>query len=308
MTAISVVVPTYRRPDLLRRCLASLAAQDLDAAAFEVIVVDDGSGDATARVLGEARQRMPNLRALAQPVNRGPAAARNRAVGESRNDVVLFLDDDVVATPSLVGAHAGLHRDAGDPALGILGLMRWHPDLRVTPFMRWLDRSGLQFGYETWIRPGSIEPPYAAFYTCNLSMPRRIFDAAGGFDERFPYPAYEDMELAWRLAQHGFHLEHRPEALAFHARAIDLKTFAARMGKVAESAVVLRSVQPGFAVEEPPVGAWARRRRERLLLRLRAPLDRLSGRAGTLEELYRAEIAAGYLEGLRRGRERLGAG
>jgi hypothetical protein len=102
-------------------------------------------------------------------------------------------------------------------------------------------------------------------------------------------------------------LEHRPEALAYHARAIDLGTFSERMGKVAESAAVLRWVQPEFQVEEPPVAGWARRRRERLLLRVAAPVARLAGRQDPLHRLYRAEIAAGYLEGRRRGEARIRA-
>jgi GT2 family glycosyltransferase len=303
---ITVVVPTFRRPRLLRRCLESLAIQEVDQARVEIIVVDDGSGDETAQVLAEARQRTPPLRPFTHSRNLGPAAARNRAVAEARGDVILFLDDDVVATPKLVATHLQIHRSSGDDALGVLGLMRWDPGLRVTPFMRWLDRSGLQFGFDTWIREGAIDPPYAAFYTCNLSMRRRLVADAGGFDERFPYPAYEDMELAWRLAKTGFHLEHRPSALAYHARPIDLGSFAARMTKVGESAVLLKAVQPEIVIDEPDLGP-AVRRRERFALRIAAPLARFLGAPRTLERHYRAEIAAAYAAGRERGAERVTA-
>jgi glycosyltransferase involved in cell wall biosynthesis len=301
MVAISVLVPTYKRPDLLGRCLASLAEQDVDATSFEVVAVDDGSGDATPRVLEEHAARMRNLRGFSLPANAGPAAARNRAINEAAGDLVLFVDDDIVAPPSLVATHLRLHDTArGDRHLGVLGRVDWHPDLEVTPFMHWLDTSGLQFGFDTWLQEGPVVPPAAAFYTCNLSMHRDLLAEVGAFDERFPYPAYEDMELAWRLERHGFRLEYRPEAQAFHARAIDLATFRARMAKVAESAALLRRVQPDFPIDETQFEGTVPGRTELLRLRLKARRGDASARA----RLYRAEIRAGYQEGRARAADR----
>jgi GT2 family glycosyltransferase len=167
--------------------------------------------------------------------------------------------------------------------------------------MRWVDRSGLQFGYETWIREGPIDPAYGAFYACNLSASRAMIQEAGGFDERFPYPAYEDMELAWRMTERGFRLHHSPRALAYHARPIDLPTFRDRVAKVGESAVLLRAVQPEFPLDERVPEAWLQPPLRRLWLRVTAPIARLAGRYPRLERMYRAEISAAYLEGRRRG-------
>jgi glycosyltransferase involved in cell wall biosynthesis len=300
-TEVSVIVPTFRRPALLRLCLESLARQDVSASAFEVLVVDDGSGDSTGGVLGEAELRMPNVRAFRKPRNDGPAAARNLGLSRARSPLVLLLDDDIVATPTLISTHLRLQREAADPQLGILGLVKWHPELTVTPFMRWVDRSGLQFAYETWIREGPIAPAYGAFYACNLSTSRAMLEEAGGFDERFPYPAYEDMELAWRMTERGFRLHHAPEALAYHARPIDLPTFRNRVAKVGESAVLLRAVQPGFPLDESIPEAWSQHRVRLWWLRLTGPLARVAGRYPRLERTYRAEISAAYLDGRRRG-------
>src|SRR5207302_3070250 len=95
--ALSVIVPTYRRPKLLRRCLAALAEQDVGRETFEIVVADDGSGDSTEDVLSAAGHTIPNLRWTTLKENAGPATARNRAVGEARGGVLLFLDDDVIA-------------------------------------------------------------------------------------------------------------------------------------------------------------------------------------------------------------------
>src|SRR5690606_14716077 len=94
---VSVVVPTYRRPKLLARCLAALAAQTLPAAELEVIVVHDGPNGA-ARSLAErwlARWRRdggPRLEFLAPP-HGGPAAARNAGWRAAAADIVAFTDD-----------------------------------------------------------------------------------------------------------------------------------------------------------------------------------------------------------------------
>lgn len=294
---ISVVVPTYRRPDLLRRCLAALAGQTVPPEQVEVVVVDDGSGDATTQVLADASRRMPNLVAVRQPTNRGPAAARNRGVRIARAPLVLFFDDDVVAEPGTVATHLELHAAMSDRSTGILGRVEWHPDLRVTPFMRWLDASGLQFAFDTWLRPGPVEPPYAAFYTANLSLSRDLLDEVGGFDERFPHAAYEDMELAWRLADAGFSMRYHPEARVFHARAIDLETFRSRMRKVGESAELLRALQPDFPVDDAQIRGERTRRREQWLLRAVARVAGLLRRDDLLARHYRAEVAAAYAAG-----------
>lgn len=301
---ISVVVPTYRRPQLVDRCLTSLAKQD--SSRFEVIVVDDGSGDATAAVLEEWVVRFSELRVFTQPENRGPAAARNRGIQEARASRILFLDDDIVAPEDLVTRHLEAHAAIEDGDVGVLGRVDWEPGLRVTPFMRWLDRSGLQFAYETWLQPGPVHPPYGAFYTCNLSMSRDLLVAAGGFDQRFPYPAYEDIEIAYRLTDRGFRLVYVPEALAFHSRSIDLATFRERMRKVAESAEILSTVQRDFPIDHRPAQQGWVRRRQRLLLQVAAPAARALGLDGILARHYRAQIAAAYQEGRSRGRERLG--
>src|SRR5690606_38106253 len=124
---VSVVVPTYRRPGLLARCLAALAAQDFDPNAYEVIVVDDEPSEATDRVVRlhaerfaldrdtsrvrpgappaasaaqlEASQSGPRIRYLAMPRNSGPAAARNLGWRAAEAPVIAFTDDDCLPQP-----------------------------------------------------------------------------------------------------------------------------------------------------------------------------------------------------------------
>jgi len=292
------VVPTYRRPDLLRRCLDALAAQDLPAECFEVAVVDDGSGDETPEVLTAAAERMINLRWASQPRNAGPAAARNRAVGLGSAPLLLFIDDDIVVPASLVRTHLQLNSDQGDKQ-GVVGRVEWHPDLPVTPFMAWLDETDLQFAFHR-MDPGPVPSPEQAFYTCNLSLHRRLFETAGGFDERFPYPAYEDVELGWRLGRLGFELHYRPEALAWHARQVTLPTFCARTAMVMESAVLLRRTHPEVPVAIAPPSQGVKRQLLRAALRpLSALRPTIAGR-DVRSRYYWTEIEHARVIGLRR--------
>jgi GT2 family glycosyltransferase len=239
---ISVVIPTYRRPELLRACLGALRNQDLAVERFQVVVVNDASGDETPDVLAKASSDWPQMTAINQPANRGPATARNAGVAASRAPLVLFIDDDIVASPSLLSQHLRFH-EAGDPSVGMVGRVEWLPSIEVTSFMRWLDSTDLQFKFAS-MTEGPVENPWEAFYTCNLSIPTQLLRDAGGFDERFPYPAFEDTDLGVRLARRGFRLEYRPSALAWHSRSVTLEEFCRRSRQVGESATVLQQTQP----------------------------------------------------------------
>ena len=302
---ITVAVPTYRRPRLLAGCLESLTQQTAARSDYEVVVVDDGSGDGTAEVLAGVASSWEGLRWESTPSNRGPAAARNRAVERAEGRWVLFLDDDMVAPEGLVAEHLRLLRE-GDPGLGVVGLVDWWPALEVTPFMRWLDAGDVQFAFAS-MTEGPVVPPWRAFYTCNVSLARQLLLDVGGFDERFPYPAYEDTELAVRLAGAGFHLDYRPSALAWHARPVTLADFAARMVKVGEAAVFLSRIRPELAaagdLEGPQATGWRRMARRAALAA--GPLLERSPVRG---RYYQPVVNAAFCRGVERGRAALDQG
>src|SRR5579884_2504543 len=96
----SVVVPTYRRPDLLDRCLAALVAQDLGPQAYEIVVADDAASEETGRQVERwATNDRPALRYVPVRHAHGPAAARNAGWRAARGEVIAFTDDDTVPDP-----------------------------------------------------------------------------------------------------------------------------------------------------------------------------------------------------------------
>jgi glycosyltransferase involved in cell wall biosynthesis len=91
---VSVVIPLYNKEPYVRRALESVAAQTFDD--YEVVVVDDGSTDAGARVVEDFARESDvgaRLRLVSQP-NAGPGAARNRGLKEARGEFAAFLDAD----------------------------------------------------------------------------------------------------------------------------------------------------------------------------------------------------------------------
>jgi glycosyltransferase involved in cell wall biosynthesis len=239
MTIFSVVVPTYRRPETLFRVLDGLKAQK-SAPDFEVVVVDDGSGDGTEERLRAYRASYP-LRCFSQE-NSGPARARNRGVEESRGRIILFLGDDTVPEPELVAVHGRAHAEGPDRSVAVLGYTTWPDDRRVSPFLDHINEYGLQFGYGLIDDTESV--PFNFFYTSNISLPRRLLLDAGLFDTTFPHAAWEDIEIAYRLTRQGMKILYRPAAVARHYHDITFRSFRRRQEKSGEAAAIFFEKHP----------------------------------------------------------------
>ena len=262
--SVSVVVPTYQRMDVLPEVLEAIDAQwvpeGLAPGGFEVVVVDDGSGDPTAAFLaGRTAGRGPELppfRVLSQE-NRGPAAARNAGVEAARGELVAFLGDDTVPSPGWLAAHLAAHRARRDDPrpTAVVGYTGWHPRMRLNPFLRYINEHGLQFGYALIDDPEDV--PFNFFYTSNLSLPRELLRAEP-FDLDFPYPAWEDIEAGYRMAARSMRLVYEPQAVTAHDHPTTLQRFAVRQEKAGYSAVVFHRLHPelgaflGLGPEGPP--------------------------------------------------------
>ena len=138
---VSVVIPTFNREADLGRCLEGWERQQPADLPFEVVVVDDGSSDGTAARLRGWGGRRFSLRSAHQ-ANAGPAAARNRALELAAGELVLFTGDDIEPTPTLLAEHCQGHRERGDPAAAVLGLIRWPPGVALSATMRHVDGVG----------------------------------------------------------------------------------------------------------------------------------------------------------------------
>lgn len=192
------MAPTYQRADRLGRLLGALEAQDHPAERFEVIVVDDASMDHTSEVLAAAIERGAiDLRVVRQPVNQGPAPARNAGARAARAPIVAFIDDDCTPEPGWV---AGLVRAfARDDELGVAQGRTLAPAGERGPW--------------TISREIADETPW--FEGCNIAYRRDALLATGGFDEVIGWYG-EDTAAGWRVVDAGWRRDFVADAVVTH--------------------------------------------------------------------------------------------
>ena len=189
--------------------LAAFTTQSFGVEQFEVVVVSDGSTDGTDDYLGDVQ--MPFDLVFASQANAGPAAARNHAARLARGDLLLFVDDDVVAASDLIEQHVQTHDHHGAHVV-VIGPMLTPSDYRPGVLVQW-EQAMLYKQYEAMKR-GDYAPTYRQFHTGNASVDRRFFLDAGGFDERFRRA--EDVEFAYRLSVGGARFVFNPSAVGNH--------------------------------------------------------------------------------------------
>lgn len=205
---ISVVLPTYNRRERLERALTALKRQSLPADRFEVIVVNDGSTDDTAAWLATAEHGVHAIRVVNQK-NGGPARARNAGVAAAQNELILFIDDDVEATPELLAEHVRSHEaEPNAVVIGPLASLEHYPQ----PWVAW-EQAKLELQYAAMLR-GDWEPTFRQFWTGNASVARQAIQDAGGFDTTFLRA--EDIELGRRLHERGLVFRFNPKARGLH--------------------------------------------------------------------------------------------
>jgi len=197
---VSVVVCTYNGARTIRQTLESLCR--LEYPGFEVIIVDDGSLDASAGIAGEYDARVIRI------PNGGLSAARNVGWRAARGEIVAFLDDDAapdehwlqyLASAFMAGVYAGV----GGPNIafdedGLVAHCVDHAPGNPTHVLL-TDREAEHL-------PG-----------CNMAYRRSCLEAIGGFDAQFRI-AGDDVDLCWRLRERGWKLGFHPGAMVWHHR------------------------------------------------------------------------------------------
>lgn len=258
MPILSVIIPTHRRPEILRKCLEHLQKQTI-VKDIEVIVVSDGD-DEESQVIS---QQSPVVRRLLSvpPCHQG--VARNEGVKVAQGKYVLFIGDDIFLAEDACERHLCALSPDPSPATGegrraervgrgqyaVLGFTTWDPACGITPVMRWLERSGWQFGYPQIKKfshgflPRDIQHQYT--YTSHISLPIEIA-------KKFPFRSdvslygWEDVEWGMRLRDAGVSLFYEPSASALHHHHITLEDSLKRMETLGRSAVEITKNVPEF--------------------------------------------------------------
>ncbi len=300
--ALSIVIPTHKRADILRRTLDHIAAQTV-ADKIEVIVVSDGPDNATEKVISDQRAEVWFPLHLKTIPKSHQGVARNRGVDAATGEFCLFIDDDIFLAPDACEIHLARHhesrmqnaesRNSGfgirDSNFAVLGFTTWDPAIGITELMAWLEKSGWQFGYPMLAayagRAVPISMQHRFTYTSHISLPISIAKAHP-FREDVSLYGWEDIEWGMRLRDAGVPLVYQPQAKALHHRRLTLAQSLQRMETIGESAVRLAQLVP--ALDRLPRG-----------------LKRVAYEALALLPTLRGRHAAAFLRGIRAGERSL---
>lgn len=193
---VSIIIPTFRRPALLTRAIASVRSQTFTR--WEILVVDDNDPGTSAReetrVLMQRYADEPRIRYLEHERNQGLPAARNTAIAAAAGPLVAFLDDDDEWLPEKLERQVAVLRARDDVALVYTGRRVVDGDGRLIRIMR-ADPLGLD--RDALLEQNHVHTPSSV--VCR----RSALVEAGAFDERLP--SLEDWDLYLRLsADHAF--------------------------------------------------------------------------------------------------------
>ncbi|KMQ80197.1 glycosyl transferase, family 2 [Candidatus Burkholderia pumila] len=194
---IAVVVPTYRRPDMLERCVRALMVQRFDPSRYEIIICDDGPDEATRdRVRRLAQESAAPIRYVPVRATQGPAGARNAGWRATLARRIAFTDDDTISDPDWL-ANGIRALDAGADAVS--GRIVVPLDERPTDYE--LDVAGLAT---------------AEFATANTFAMRAALKRTGSFDPRFTSAWREDSDLQFAFMRAGLTIARAEDAVVLH--------------------------------------------------------------------------------------------
>lgn len=264
---VSVVMATYRRPQLVAASVRSLVQQTQPPA--EIIVVDDCSGDETLDVLAELQHEVPQLVVVAMPENRGVAVALNRGMSMATGDYVAIADDDDVFSPRRLELSVELAERTDADMVGgqVVGSLRWPLRFATSRFPT--DTDGIALRIDAGLDP----LPHITMMVRRSSIDR--------FGDYLDVGRGLDLELMLRWARLGARLAVSPEVFADYRFRweffdVDLQTrwmvMTAYAREVARAGAAGESVAPfdvWFAGQRiGPARREARSRVARLVIRL----------------------------------------
>jgi glycosyltransferase involved in cell wall biosynthesis len=201
---VSVIIPAYGRPDLLRKAVLSGLSQDLDPEQFELIVVDSSRDDRNAQLIAELQSEARCSFRLFRKEPEGPGPSRNLGAKEARGDYFAFLDSDCQATP-------GWLRN---------GLAEFQQDVGIVQG-KTIPEQGVP--HSVFQRSLEVYRESCFYETANIFYRREAFEQAGGFlaDSKGSSEKWvvggEDVDLAWKVKRSGWQSRFAENALVMHA-------------------------------------------------------------------------------------------
>lgn len=211
----SIVIPTYNRPDRLKKCLQSITQLNYPRDRFEVIVVDDGSKTPMDAVVSPFREVL-NVTFIRQ-LNAGPADARNRGAAQAKGQFLVFTDDDCIPETNWLKNLDTHFATTPDSLIGGKTLNALSDNLYSTASQILIDYLYSYYNQDSYSSN--------FFASNNFAMPVDRFHALGGFDTSFPLAAGEDREFCDRWLSQGYTMLYASDVQIYHAHHLTLPKF-----------------------------------------------------------------------------------
>ena len=210
---ISIIIPTFNRPEQLKRNLQSIVQLDIDRETFEVLVVDDGSIISNEPVIAEISSNINCI--FIWQENRGPAAARNRGAKAAKGKYLVFLDDDCTLPPDWAKKTIpNLHND--------IMVGGYSNNMLKDSVFSSASQCLTDYLYSYY----NSDHTHSTFITSNnMIVPKRLFWKTGGFSTDFSKAAAEDRDFCDKWLWNRFKIHYFPEIIVEHWHKMTLSQF-----------------------------------------------------------------------------------
>ncbi len=204
----SVIIPAYNAEQTIGKCMNALRKQTFKD--FEVIIVDDGSKDGTAKIAAGFK----GVKVLRQK-NAGPATARNKGAKQAKGEIIVFLDSDCVAEKNWLEQMVAPFEN--QDISGVQGVYKNKQKELIARFTH----LEIEQRYSKMAKQEFIDfiGSYSAAYK------KKVFDEMEGFDTSFPMASGEDTDLSFRINKAGYKMVFNQRAAVYHFHPISLKKY-----------------------------------------------------------------------------------
>jgi glycosyltransferase involved in cell wall biosynthesis len=232
--SVSIILPTYNRSNLLKKCISSVLSQTYPN--WELIISDDGSTDDTASIIEDIIKKDDRIRYHRNAINQGLPRNRNIAILIAKNDLVFFIEDDLILEKNCLEILVNTYIDLKNKGknVGAVAPRLITQDFKVPRMDKFItkkkERNKISYVSKLDKKTGNIIVNYGAefnevveapnVHACTM-YPKSILGKMGGYEENAykGHYGYEETDLNFRIKKKGYKLYFQSKAVAYHIKA-----------------------------------------------------------------------------------------